>query len=730
MRFLVSLVALGLGTWAGLFPPPAIALPDFASLRSAHKPSDIELLDRHGEPIQTLRIDNTVRRAAWLPLTEMSPALRNAMVQSEDKQFWQHSGVDWHALAASAWANAWNTKTRGASTVTMQLAGLLEADLKRPGAGRSVMQKVGQIGLAQQLEARWSKAQILEAYLNLVPLRGEVVGVSTAAQVMFGKHASGLDQLESALLAALVRGPNATEAVVTRRACEVMQAQRLTCDGLATLTAQTLARKPVPLGGEGAPNNIAPHFARWWRGAAASHNNPRTTLDARLQRLAAAALRQQLAELRGREVEDGAVLVLDNRTGEVRAWVGSAGAGSNAPEVDAVLARRQPGSTLKPFVYAEALTRGLITEHSLLHDSPLQLARGQDVYQPQNFDHGWRGWVSMREALAASLNVPAVRVGAMLGPEALFEVMNRAGLRLRENAGFHGHALALGSAEVTLLDLTNAYRAVANHGQWAPVSKGLTSNVGQQTSQRATSQRLMSAEVAHILTGILADSSARASTFGFDSPLVTRRTTAAKTGTSKDMRDNWCLGYSDAYTVGVWLGNASGRPMHGVSGVMGAAPVWRSVMEGLPGAGVVTTTVAMASNPAMSAKGNLPAASAAHLARASTAAWGIHPVRDGSVLAIDPDIPLRAQRLHLRGPHGQWWMDGSAVGTGTAVWWPLTPGRHVLELRGAQRQLIDKVTFEVRNSVRNSVPNTVRPAKRKTSTTALSSGRSATEQPF
>ena len=374
-------------------------LPDFAKVRAEHKPSDILLRDRSGEPIQTLRIDPTVRRAAWLGLAQMSPALRNAMVQSEDKQFWQHSGVDWQALAASAWANAWNTKTRGASTVTMQLAGLLDADLKRPTAGRNVLQKLGQIKLAQQLEARWSKAQILEAYLNMVPLRGEVVGVSTAAQVMFGKHASGLDALESALLAALVRGPNATEAVAARRACELLQVQRLPCDGVATLTAQTLARKPAPLlgeigdGSELSSHNIAPHFARWWR---ASNSNIHTTLDANLQRLATAALRQQLAELRGREVEDGAVLVLDNRTGEVRAWVGSAGAGSHAPEVDAVLARRQPGSTLKPFVYAEALTRGLITEHSLLHDSPLQLARGQDVYQPQNFDHRWRGWVSAR----------------------------------------------------------------------------------------------------------------------------------------------------------------------------------------------------------------------------------------------------------------------------------------------------------------------------------------------
>jgi penicillin-binding protein 1C len=342
-----------------------------------------------------------------------------------------------------------------------------------------------------------------------------------------------------------------------------------------------------------------------------------------------------------------------------------------------VLARRQPGSTLKPFVYAQALTQGLVTEQSLLLDSPLQLARGQDVYQPQNFDHAWRGWVTLREALGASLNVPAVRVGAMLGPEAMFEAFNKAGLRVRESAGFHGHALALGSAEVSLFDLTNAYRALANQGQWRPPNQALMSNVN---GQRSTA--IMSPAVAATITSILSDSSARASTFGFDSPLVTRRATAAKTGTSKDMRDNWCLGYSGHYTVGVWLGNASGQPMHGVSGVVGAAPVWRQVIESLPGPGVAVLT---------------PAAKTA-TPLASQTAWGIHPVRDGSVLAIDPDISPRAQQLQLRGPHGQWVMDGRDIGTGSSVMWPLAAGRHVLELRTTQRALIDKVSFEVRAS--------------------------------
>jgi len=181
----------------------ASAVPSFDAVRAAHKPSDVTLLDRNGEPIQTVRIDRSVRRLAWLPLADMSPALLRAIVLSEDKRFYEHSGVDWPAVARSAWANTWNTRTRGASTVTMQLAGLIDDGLARPAGGRSVVQKIGQAVVATQLERQWSKSQILEAYLNEVPLRGEMIGVPALAQTLFGKHASGLDNEEAAITAAL-----------------------------------------------------------------------------------------------------------------------------------------------------------------------------------------------------------------------------------------------------------------------------------------------------------------------------------------------------------------------------------------------------------------------------------------------------------------------------------------------------------------------------------------------
>ena len=678
-------------------------MPSFEQVRAAHAPSDVPLLARDGRTVlATVRVDKAARRAAWVPVAEMSPALRHALLLSEDRRFWDHSGVDWQALAASAWGNAWNQRTRGASTLTMQLAGLLDEDLSRPAGGRSVLTKLQQMARAKDLERNWSKTQILEAYLNQVPLRGELLGVPAAAQQLFGKHASGLDVQEAAILAAMVRGPNATNAALNKRACELLKQQAQACEGLSLTLDQALARRPGPPLGEQA----APHLARLMATAATAASAARgqaprafsSTLDAPLQRAASTALRRQLAELRGRNVEDGAVLVLDNASGEVLAYVGSAGAGSQAAEVDFIQARRQPGSTLKPLVYALALQQRLITPASVLDDSPLQLqasGTGGALYQPQNYDHSYRGAVSVRTALASSLNVPAVRVAAMLSPDAVFEGFNRAGLRLGETAGFHGHALALGSADVTLLDLTNAYRMLARQGLLSPVRwQAAHEKRGTQT------RRVLPDTVAWQVADMLADPAARASTFGLDSPLVTRGFAAVKTGTSKDLRDNWCLGFTSRYTVGVWVGNASGAPMQAVSGVTGAAPVWRDVVALLharepsrappPPAGLVAQDgdwFVAGTEPGLLK----PIAGAA---AAAFPAFGIQSPRDGTVVVLDPEIPARAQHLLFEGAAGQWLLDGRVVGSGTRVHWLPRPGRHVLERRSAEGQ--DRVTFEVR----------------------------------
>ena len=695
--------------------PTDSRVPSFAAVRQAHAPSDIPLLSRDGVPLQMLRVDTQVRRGPWLALADVSPAMRHALVLSEDRRFWDHGGVDWQALAASAWGNAWNQKTRGASTLTMQLAGLLDDALARPAGGRSVGGKVSQMLRARALEAQWSKTQILEAYLNHVPLRGELVGVAAAAQQLFGKHASGLDTLEAAVLTAMVRAPNAPPALLQRRACAVLQQQALGCEGLGTALEQALARRPGPAAGESLAPHLAQLMARGLRPATlqaglraglqaglqakdgvAPSPPPQalhSTLDATVQRMALAALRRQLAELRGRNAEDGAVLVLDNASGEVLAWVGSAGAGAGAADVDAVQARRQPGSTIKPFVYALALQQRLLTPASLLDDAPLQLASGGALYRPQNYDHRYRGAVTVRTALASSLNVPAVRVANLLGPDALFDSLNRAGLRIDQSAGFHGLALALGSADVTLLDLSNAYRVLAQQGLHSPVR-------WRSGTAASTPQRVLPAAVAWQVADMLADPAARATTFGLDSPLVTRGWAAVKTGTSKDLRDNWCIGFTSRYTVGVWVGNASGAPMHGVSGVSGAAPVWREVVAQLHAQSPSKPPPPPPGLVALQGEWYLAGTEPAPGARAAVAQgtpmprFGIQSPRDGSVVVLDPEIPMASQRLVFEGQAGQWFVDGRPVGSGTAVPWLPRPGRHVLERRSAEGS--DRVLFEVR----------------------------------
>jgi penicillin-binding protein 1C len=723
-------------------------LPSFTEVKTTYRPSDLPVLDRQGRALGTLRVNERVRRLAWVALEDMSPALLAALVHSEDRRFWEHSGVDWSALARSAWRNLFNQRTQGGSTLTMQLAGLLNDDLARPRGGRSVSQKLSQIDTARALETRWRKADVLEAYLNLVPLRGELVGVNAATQTLFGKHVSGLDAQEAAVLAALVRAPNASSERVATRACELLGSLAAAsahaasagmrtapipppldlgsarCRGLPTLTANALARKGMPPLGE----QLAPHASRWvWRHlpsatADAAPATLSTTLDADVQRLALAALREQLTELRQREVDDGAAIVLDNASGAVLAWVGSIGQGAGAPAVDAVQARRQPGSTLKPFVYGLAFERHLLTPSSLLHDEPTQLGTGgAGLYLPQNYNKRYQGWVSARVALASSLNIPAVRVGAMLGPEALFERFNRLGLALSQTAGFHGHALALGTSEVTLADLTNAYRSLANAGRWSPWQLIRPASPRRPDPPR----QVMPAAVAWLIADVLADNTARALTFGFDSPLVTRGWAAVKTGTSKDMRDNWCIGFTDRYTVGVWVGNANGSPMRHVSGVTGAAPVWRTLVQALharttsrppkPPAGVVFSPMPVAGGdtqavPFLAGTAPLHALPNAQV-RPSTAhakgsghhvEFGIRSPVDGSIFALDPDIPAKVQHIVLEGAAGEWWLDGKRLGRSTPTGWPWTPwpGHHALELRDDTGQrVLAQVRFEVRGAV-------------------------------
>ena len=307
--------------------------------------------------------------------------------------------------------------------------------------------------------------------------------------------------------------------------------------------------------------------------------------------------------------------------------------------------------------------------------------------------------------------MPAVRVAAMLAPETLHGRLNALGLALPRSAGWYGASLALGSADVSLLALANAYRGLANGG--------VVTAPALRPGAPKRRVRALDPGAAHLVSDILADNNARALTFGLDSALATRGWAAVKTGTSKDMRDNWCVGFTDRYTIGVWVGNASGAAMHGVSGVSGAAPIWqalaRSLHAGMPSkppaipAGVRPATLAAAEREAARSElflvGSEPRGGGAMAPAPVERRFGIVHPRDGSVFAIDPDIPPAAQRITFEGEPGLWVLDGRPLGEAERRRWAPWPGRHRLTLLGRDRRPLQTVRFEVRGAgVRASAP--------------------------
>lgn len=695
---LLACVAVA-GGWLAVATTP---VPSFDAVRAAHRSTDVPLLDRHGTVVHELRTDPRERRLAWTPLAAVAPVLVDAVIAAEDRRFRAHGGVDVRALA-SAGLGSFAGRTRGASTITMQVAALVEPALARRGSGRTLRQKARQMRVALALERRWSKDEILEAYLNGVAFRGELRGVAAAAAFLYGKAPHGLDAAEAVTLAALVQNPNAPSAAVARRAAHVAAAGGTHVDRAALAAATARLGDPErPI----ARAALAPHLAR--RLLAGARAPVASTLDAATQRVAEDALDRALRDLDGREVGDGAVLVADNATGDLLAWVGG-DVRSKARFVDMARARRQPGSTLKPFLYGLAFERRLLTPASLVEDTPLALAVAGGLYRPRDYDTRFRGLVSARTALASSLNVPAVRTLGLVGGDAFVALLGRLGFAAATESGdYYGPALALGGADVTLEELVAAYRALANGGTWTPL------RVAPATVP-STPRRVFSAAAAFQVTDVLADRESRSTTFGLESALATRFFTAVKTGTSKDMRDNWCLGFSERYTVGVWVGNASGAPMHDVSGVAGAAPVWLEVMTWLhratpsaaplPPAELVAATVEFPDGiePGRRdwfARGTEPGAR-----RLAAGAPRIVAPVDGTIIALDPDIPGDRQRVPLEAageaPGVRWRVDDVDLGPahGLTLWAP-TSGTHVVRLVGADALPLAAATIEVRGTRR------------------------------
>ncbi len=693
--FALPIFVAVLTLYIATFPP---LLPSHARVVAGWHPSESWLYDRNGALIDSERVDFTARRLGWVKLADIAPVVTDTAIAAEDKRFRAHGGVDWLAIGNAIRARFSGETSRGASTISMQVAAFLSPDLARPGR-RSWRDKIRQMRAGVALEASWSKDDILEAYLNLAGFRGEAQGIGAASRALFGKTPAALGKQDALIIAALLPDPRASVGEVAARACRL---GRTDCGRLNQATATALSVERARALDPG----LAPHLA------ARLLDKPglriTTTIDARIQAVAVTALKRQLQGLGAARARDGAVVVLDNRTGDVLAYVGGVGLGSTAAAVDGANAYRQAGSTLKPFLYGQVIEKGWLTTTSILDDSPVQLDTASGLYVPQNYDHGFKGPVSVRSALAGSLNVPAVRTLLVDGVDSFRDRLWDTGYKgLTQDGQYYGFSLALGSAEVTLLEQANAYRSLANGGRFAPLRLRLTDPI-------ARPRAVLSSQAAWIVADIMADPSARAGTFGVDSALRLPYWAAAKTGTSKGMRDNWCIGFTDRYTVAVWVGNLEGDPMRSVSGTSGAAPVWRDVMMALneetPGrapsrpVGIEAKRVVFA-NDVEPPRSDWFLAGTAQPAQAFAPATARRPhitnPVSGSVFALDPDIPIHRQRIAVAVTGAvaghRLMLDHVDLGDADARPQVLAgPGMHQLALLDPGGRVSDRIRFTVR----------------------------------
>ena len=534
------------------------------------------LLDRNGLVLRTTRApDGSWQR--WLALGEIDPDVLQAFIASEDHRFYEHHGVDVHAVARALAQNVGAGRVRsGASTITMQLARML-----RP-SGRTWSGKVIQALWALRLERHLSKQQILEQYLNRVPLGQGTVGVEAAAALYYNASATGLSLGQAALLAGLASAPSTSNPFVAPERARVRRAVvlgRMGRYGYARDHDLLRAKREPLLPPRTRVPFAAPHFTsrvlQRVQDAPGGGGTWRTSLDLALQTALEGEVRHTVRSLADLGVGEAALVVLQNSTGEVLAWVGSPDFWADSGgQVDMVVSQRQPGSALKPFLYGLAFDRGF-TPASILPDVPRTYATTTGAYQPRNYDRRFHGPVRAREALASSYNVPAVDLANRLGAGSLLGVLHNAGFAsLARSAEYYGLGLSLGNGDVTLLELTNAYRGLAAGGvlrdvEWRSVSAG----------QRPPEGRgFMSAASAPLVLDILAGPVARIPGFGIDTPFDFPFQAAVKTGTSHHFTDNWAVGVTGEFTVAVWVGNFDGQPMRGVGGITGAGPLLHRAM--------------------------------------------------------------------------------------------------------------------------------------------------------
>ena len=550
-------------------------LPD--DIAQPHPVTSVTLLDRHGLPLRTTRSEEGTR-GGWLSIDQMDADVIRAFVAAEDRRFYKHHGVDIQALGRAARDNIMNRRVvSGASTISMQTARLLR-DTKRTIPG-----KVAQALWAIRLEAHLDKNEILERYLNRVPLGQGTVGVPAAASLYFDVSARELSVGQAASLAGFARSPARDNLISSqehaRKRRDAVLA-RMAEQGYVS-AADVVAARAEPLTPRTAANRfLAPHFTTHVVAEldAKASGKLRTTIDLDLQTRLEAEVRHTVATLKDRAAGQAAAVVIDNATGDILAWVGSPNFyADTSGQVDMVTSARQPGSALKPFLYGLAFDNGF-TAAQVLPDVPRTYSTSTGPYTPQNYDRRFRGPVRAREALASSYNIPAIELAERLGSSAFLRTLHDAGFAsLTRSPEHYGLGLALGNGDVTLLELANAYRGLANGGVWRPYRTIPDERID---ASAAMEKRFMNATSAALVLDILSDPIARIGGFGTETPLDFPFRAASKTGTSRHYTDNWAVTTTANFTVAVWVGNFSGRPMQRVSGITGAGPLLqRSVLE-------------------------------------------------------------------------------------------------------------------------------------------------------
>ena len=693
----------------------------------------LRLLDRNGVLLREVLSDEG-GRCRWVKLEHISPHLLNATLAAEDKSFFFHHGVNGLSVLRALLQNLRHGEVvSGASTITQQLVRTLY-----PGR-RDIWAKLREAWLALRLERTLSKREILIQYINRIPYGNQVYGIEAASRLYLDKSSSQLSLAEAAFLAAIPRSPtrlNPYRSLNALRKRQVNILAKMSELGLITEAACDRARAEELCLLPATERFRAPHFCDFVLSQVPSSDRKSlsaigTTLDFGLQQKIEILLRNRLTAMAGRGISNGAVVVLDNHSGEILSLVGSGDFfdESQDGQVNGALALRQPGSTLKPFTYSLALENGL-TAASLIDDSPVQYPSLEGHYRPQNCDRRYHGLVSLRAALACSYNIPAVAVLQAVGPDLLYRRLHSLGFEsLKQDPGFYGVGLTLGNGEVTLLELVRAYSALARQGLYLQERSVLRllrkdGEEGQALIQEAA-QRVFSPQVSYIITHILADRDARTPSFGYHNPLSFPFAVAVKTGTSKDFRDNWTVGYSPRYTVGVWVGNFDGEPMHNVSGISGSGPLFKDIMllldKGEAGSGfaepkgVVTSAVCPLTGmrPTESCpgvvsevfiEGTEPRELCTHHQKKSDSVLiayerGDLPApsrleitfpRNGDVFKLDPVLRREHQRIKLRAAVPgtediakiEWWVNGDKAGEAGSpfsLFWNLSPGFYTIK---------------------------------------------------